>query len=86
MFSRKCNMALSGYLPAFESLARANFIVRMKQEQSTIPGILIRIHTARETSFVSSGYAIAEAAMAFLIIVIIPPIPSTSTNLFSSWL
>ena len=30
--------------------------------------MLIRIHTIRETSFVSSGYAIAEAITIFLII------------------
>jgi len=46
---------------AFESLTQANFIARLKQEQSAIRRILIRIHTIRETSFVSSGYAIAEA-------------------------
>jgi len=45
----------------FESLTQANFIARLKQEQSAIRRILIRIHTIRETSFVSSGYAIAEA-------------------------
>jgi len=46
---------------AFESLTQANFIARLKQEQSAIRRMLIRIHTIRETSFVSSGYAIAEA-------------------------
>lgn len=53
---------------AFESLTQANFIARLKHEQSTIRRILIRIHTIRETSFVSSGYAIAEAITIFLII------------------
>ena len=46
---------------AFESLTQANFIARLKQEQSAIRRMIIRIHTIRETSFVSSGYAIAEA-------------------------
>ncbi len=53
---------------AFESLTQANFIVRLKQEQSTIRRMLIRIHTIRETSFVTSGYAIAEAITVLLII------------------
>ena len=52
----------------FESLTQANFIARLKQEQSAIRRMLIRIHTIRETSFVSSGYAIAEAITVFLII------------------
>jgi len=51
----------------FEPLTQANFIARLKQEQSAIRRMLIRIHTIRETSFVSSGYAIAEAITIFLI-------------------
>jgi hypothetical protein len=53
---------------AFESLTQANFIARLKQEQSAIRRMLTRIHTIRETSFVSAGYAIAEAITVFLII------------------
>lgn len=53
---------------AFESLTQANFIARLKQEQSTIRRIVTRIHTIRETSFVSSGYAIAEAITILLVI------------------
>lgn len=53
---------------AFESLTQANFIVRLKHEQSAIRRMLIRIHTIRETSFISSGYAIAETITIFLII------------------
>jgi hypothetical protein len=53
---------------AFESLTQANFIARLKQEQSAIRRMVIRIHTIRETSFVSSGYAIAEAITIFLMI------------------
>lgn len=32
----------------------------MKQEQSNLRRILIRIHTIRETSFVASGYLLAD--------------------------
>jgi hypothetical protein len=54
------------YFLSFESLTQANFIARLKQEQSAIRRVLIRIHTIRETSFVSGGYAIAEAITIFL--------------------
>lgn len=53
---------------AFESLTQANFIVRLKQEQSAIRRMLIRTHSIRETSFVTGGYAIAEAITALLVI------------------
>ncbi|HEY9204634.1 MAG TPA: hypothetical protein VIO58_01835, partial [Candidatus Methanoperedens sp.] len=59
---------LNDFFLAFESLTQANFIARLKQEQSAIRRMLIRIHTIRETSFVSGGYAIAEAITVLLII------------------
>ncbi len=59
---------LNDFFLAFESLTQANFIARLKQEQSAIIRILTRIHTIRETSFVSAGYAIAEAITVFLMI------------------
>lgn len=55
------------YFLAFEPLTQANFIVRMKQEQSSIRRIITRIHTIRETSFSEAGYAIAEI-ISFLLI------------------
>lgn len=60
--------AFNDFFLAFESLTQANFIARLKQEQSAIRRMLIRIHTIRETSFVSSGYAIAEAIALILAI------------------
>ena len=36
------------------------FIVRMKQEQTNLRRMILRLHTVRETSFVASGYTIAE--------------------------
>lgn len=60
--------ALNGHFLAFESLTHPPFIARMKQEQSALRRVLTRIYTIRETSFVSSGYAIAEAATALLTI------------------
>jgi hypothetical protein len=60
--------SFNDFFLVFESLTQANFIARLKYEQSAIRRMLIRIHTIRETSFVSSGYAIAEAITVFLII------------------
>ncbi len=52
---------LNDYFLAFEPLTQANFIVRMKQEQSALRRAIARIDTIRDTSFVGSAYAIAEA-------------------------
>lgn len=46
---------------AFEPLTQANFIVRMKQEQSALRRMVTRIDAIRDTSFVTSAYTIAEA-------------------------
>lgn len=51
---------LNRFMLALEPLTQANYIVRLKQEQQTLRRALIRIHTIRETSFISSGYLIAE--------------------------
>ena len=52
---------------AFESQTQANFIVRLKQEQNSIRKMIKRIHTIRETSFLVTGYAIAEIITFFLV-------------------
>ena len=51
----------NNYFLSFESLTQANFIARLKQEQTNLRRMIIRIHTIRETDFVKSGYLIAEA-------------------------
>jgi hypothetical protein len=48
------------YFLVFENQTQANFIVRLKQEQNQIRKIINRVHTIRETSFLGTGYAIAE--------------------------
>ena len=58
---------LNATFAAFEGSVQPNFIARMKQDQSNIRRIIIRIHQIRETSFISSGYAIAEVVTALLI-------------------
>ncbi len=50
-----------------EGLTQANFIARLKREQSNIRRMLIRIHTVRETSFIPSGYIIAHVTTMLLL-------------------
>ena len=52
--------SFNNYFLAFESQTQANFITRLKQEQNLIRKMINRIHTIRETSFLGTGYAIAE--------------------------
>ncbi|MDD5112218.1 MAG: hypothetical protein PHG85_06715 [Candidatus Altiarchaeota archaeon] len=59
---------MNEFFAALDPLTKPNFIVRMKQEQANIRRIVIRIHGIRETSFVSSGYAVAEAVILLLTI------------------
>jgi hypothetical protein len=54
---------VNGLTVAFESLqpvTQSTFVARLKQEQSTLRRTLIRINIIRETSFVSTGYLLAD--------------------------
>ncbi len=53
---------------AFEKQIQPNFIVRLKQEQNSIRRMIHRIHTIRETSFLGTGYAIAEIITFILVL------------------
>jgi hypothetical protein len=44
---------------------QANYIIKLKNEQNNIRKMVLRIHTVRDTNFISSAYAIVEA-MGFL--------------------
>jgi predicted membrane chloride channel (bestrophin family) len=50
-----------------EGVTQANFIARLKQEQSNTRRMLIRIHTIRETSFIPSGYLLANITTILLL-------------------
>ncbi len=39
---------------------QANFIIKMENEQNNIRRMILRIHTIRDTNFISSAYAIVE--------------------------
>ena len=49
-----------------EQWTQATLVARLKQEQSNLRRTLIRIHTIRETSFVSSGYLLADMVTSLL--------------------
>ena len=52
---------------AFESETQANFIVRLKQEQNLTRKTIKRIDTIRDTSFLGTGYVIAEIMTLLLV-------------------
>ncbi len=58
---------LNHFFVAFEPHLQANFIVRLKQEQGAVRRVLIRIHTVRETHFITSGYLVAEITTLLLV-------------------
>jgi hypothetical protein len=53
---------------AFQPLTQPNFIVRLKQEQSSLRLLVLRINTIKETSFVGAGYVISWIASVLLVI------------------
>lgn len=59
---------LNDHFIAVEPLTQANFIARLKQEQNALRKIIIRIHTIRETGFISSGYFIATSTTILLLV------------------
>jgi hypothetical protein len=57
---------MNDFFAQFEPLTQANFIARMKQEQTNVRRMLNRVHTIRETTFIQSGYAVVEALAVLL--------------------
>jgi hypothetical protein len=65
---------------------QANYIIKLKNEQNSLRKMVLRIHTIRDTDFISSAYAIVEA-MGFLIalgLVIIKIEPFYASLFFTS--
>jgi hypothetical protein len=58
--------ALTPRFAAMEQWTQATLVARLKQEQSNLRRALIRIHTIRETSFVSAGYLLADITTVLL--------------------
>jgi len=59
---------LSNEFVLLEQYTAPNYIARLKQEQNNLRKMIIRIHTIRETDFVSSGYTIAYTTTILLLI------------------
>jgi predicted membrane chloride channel (bestrophin family) len=51
---------LTPQFAALEQWTQATLVARLKQEQGNLRRALTRIHTIRETSFISSGYLLAD--------------------------
>ncbi len=60
--------ALGDHFFLLEPFTQANFIVRLKQEQTAITRMLTRMHTIRETSFAASGYTMAVIATVLVLL------------------
>ncbi len=61
--------SMNDFIVAFEKEGiQANYLIKLKNEQSSIRKSLMRIDTIRDTDFVGSAYAILEA-MGFLTVV-----------------
>src|SRR5687767_10936679 len=59
---------LNRFFLAFQPLTQPNFIVRLKQEQSSLRLLVIRINTIKETSFVGAGYMAVGIISVLLVI------------------
>jgi hypothetical protein len=52
--------ALTPHFAEMEPWTQATLLARLKQEQGNLRRTIIRIHTIRETSFISAGYLLAD--------------------------
>jgi hypothetical protein len=62
---------LNHFFLAFQPLTQPNFIVRLKQEQTSLRLLVIRINTIKETSFVGAGYVLAGISSAVLVVALL---------------
>lgn len=59
---------LTPQFAAMEQWTQATLVARLKQEQGNLRRTLTRIHTIRETSFIASGYLLADLVTVLLCI------------------
>jgi hypothetical protein len=52
---------------ALEGIVQPNAVTRLKQEDHALRKLVIRVHTIRETDFISSGYLIGVTTSALMI-------------------
>ncbi len=58
---------LSQEFVLLERHAQPNYIARLKQEQSTLRRLIVRVHVIRETEFALSGYFLASTSTVLLL-------------------
>lgn len=58
---------MNNYFAEFESVMQANFLSRMKNEQSNLRKMIIRVDNIRDLSFIQSAYAIVEILAVFVV-------------------
>jgi len=58
---------MNNYFAEFESTMQAGFLSRMKNEQSNLRKMIVRIDSIRDLSFVQSAYAIVETLAFFIV-------------------
>jgi hypothetical protein len=58
---------LNNFHAEFESIMQPNFLSRMKNEQSNLRKMIIRIDNIRDLSFIQSAYAIVETLAFFVV-------------------
>ncbi len=58
---------MNDYFAQFEPLTQANFLTRMKNEQSNLRKMIIRIDNIRDLNFIQSAYAIVETLGFFIV-------------------
>lgn len=59
---------MNDYFSDFEKVMQANFLGRIKNEQSNLRRMVIRIDNIRDLSFIQSAYAIVEILAFFVVI------------------
>jgi hypothetical protein len=75
---------LNSHFVKLEPHVQATFINRLKTEQNQIRKMVLRMQTIRETSFVGTGYAIAELSTFFLLtgLILTKNLPSPESIFF----
>jgi hypothetical protein len=58
---------MNNYFAQFEPLTQANFLTRMKNEQSNLRKMIIRVDNIRDLNFIQSAYAIVEVLVFFIV-------------------
>lgn len=61
---------LNKFMGEFEQVTQPNFIVRLKNEQSNLRRMMVRVNILRDTPFYDTSYKLAKLTVAFLLIML----------------